>query len=186
MSNRQTRSSAASTGKPAGTYCPRRALIPAIGRLPAVEGRVKISKSQGKAILLSASDAEIAAGVQQMYAHPDHLLASGPGRIEGNVVFTYLDAFGDDREAVPELNAQYRRGGLGGMVVKLRLDGMLRRVVGPVRERCAALVRDPDYLVDVLWAGTAHAREVTAATQAEVHADLAVHMEVATTPATDT
>lgn len=80
-----------------------RALMPLIGRLPGVDGRAKMSKSQGNAVPLSASDDEIAAAVQRMYTDPDHLRASDPGRVEGNVVFTYLDAFDPDREAVAQL-----------------------------------------------------------------------------------
>jgi len=149
-----------------------RALIPAIGRLPGVDGKAKMSKSQGNAILLSASDAEVMAAVHRMYTDPGHLRAGDPGQVGGNVAFTYLDTFDEDREAVAELKAHYRRGGLGDMVVKHRLDAVLRGIVGPIRERRAALARDPDHIMDVLRAGTARARDVTAATQAEVHAGL--------------
>ncbi len=131
-----------------------------------------MSKSQGNAILLSASDAEITAAVHGMYTDPGHLRAGDPGQVEGNVAFTYLDAFDEDREVVAELKAHYRRGGMGDMVVKQRLDAVLRGVVGPIRKRRAALARDPGYVMDVLRAGTARARDVTAATQAEVHAGL--------------
>ena len=71
-----------------------------------------------------------------------------------------------------ELKAHYRRGGLGDMELKRRLDDVLRGTIGPIRERRAALARDPGYVMDVLRAGTARARELTAATQAEVHAGL--------------
>lgn len=148
------------------------ALIPAVGRLPGVDGRAKMSKSQGNAVPLSASDEVIAAAVRRMYTDPDHLRASDPGRVEGNVVFTYLDAFDDDQEAVAALKAHYRRGGLGDVALKRRLDAVLRAIVGPIRERRAALARDPDFVMDVLRTGTARAREVTAATQAHVHAGL--------------
>jgi len=148
------------------------ALIPAVGRLPSVDGKAKMSKSQGNAVLLSASDEEIAAAVRRMYTDPDHLRVSDPGRVEGNVVFTYLDAFDEDRGAVAELKAHYRRGGLGDMTIKRCLEGVLRNTVGPIRERRAALARDPDFVMDVLRSGTARARELTAATQAGVHAGL--------------
>ena len=149
-----------------------RALIPAVGRLPGVDGKAKMSKSGGNAVLLSASDEEIAAAVHRMYTDPGHLRASDPGRVEGNVVFTYLDAFDQDREAVAELKAHYRRGGLGDVALKRRLQAVLRDVIGPIRERRAALARDPGFVMDVLRSGTTHARELTAATQAEVHAGL--------------
>lgn len=148
------------------------ALIPTVGRLPGVDGKAKMSKSAGNAIALSASDAEIAAAVQAMYTDPGHLRASDPGRVEGNVVFTYLDAFDDDAEAVAALKAEYRRGGLGDMTVKQRLEGVLREVVGPIRERRAALALHPERLMDVLRAGTEVARAVTEATLAEVREGL--------------
>jgi tryptophanyl-tRNA synthetase len=115
-----------------------RALIPATGRLPGVDGMAKMSKSQGNAIPLSASDSEIEVAVQRMYTDPGHLRASDPGRVEGNVVFTYLDAFDPDVEAVADLKAQYRRGGLGDMVLKRRLTGILQAILAPIRERRAA------------------------------------------------
>lgn len=149
-----------------------RALIPSIGRLPGVDGKAKMSKSQGNAIALSASDAEIAEAVHRMYTDPDHLRASDPGRVEGNVVFTYLDAFDDDREAVAELKAHYQRGGLGDMALKRRLTGLLCAIVGPIRERRAALERDPDMVLDILRDGTARAHALTMATKAEVQAAL--------------
>ncbi len=131
-----------------------------------------MSKSQGNAIALSASNAEIAAAIQRMYTDPGHLRASDPGCVEGNVVFTYLDAFEQDRQAVAELKAHYRRGGLGDMVVKRRLEAVLRDVVEPIRERRAILARDPDYVIDVLRSGTSRARDLTAVTQAQVHVGL--------------
>jgi tryptophanyl-tRNA synthetase len=149
-----------------------KALIPRIGRLPGVDGKAKMSKSQGNAVLLSASDAEIAAAVQRMYTDPNHLRASDPGQVEGNVVFTYLDAFDPDVDAVAELKTQYRRGGLGDVALKRRLTDVLRATMTPIRERRAALSRDPDFIMDVLRTGTKRAREVTAQTKEEVVARL--------------
>jgi tryptophanyl-tRNA synthetase len=145
-----------------------RALIPQVGRLPGVDGRAKMSKSQGNAIPLSASDEEIAEAVRRMYTDPNHLRASDSGQVEGNVVFTYLDAFDEDRAAVADLKAQYRRGGLGDMVLKRRLTALLQALLAPIRERRAALARDRDFVLDVLRTGTRKARAVTEATKAEV------------------
>lgn len=142
-----------------------RALIPEVGRLPGVDGRAKMSKSGGNAVPLSASDAEIEAAVRRMYTDPGHLRASDPGRVEGNVVFTYLDAFDPDPEEVAALKAQYRRGGLGDAALKERLAGVLRDLLGPIRERRAGIARDPDFVMDMLRTGTARARTVTAATR---------------------
>lgn len=148
------------------------ALIPEVGRLPGVDGRAKMSKSQGNAIPLSASDGEIALAVRMMYTDPDHLRARDPGRVEGNVVFTYLDAFDADRAAVAELKAHYRRGGLGDAVVKRRLEHVLRELIGPIRERRAELARDRAHVLEILHAGTVRAQELTNETYEEVHAGL--------------
>lgn len=137
------------------------ALVPKTGRLPGVDGKAKMSKSQGNAIPLSASPSDIRTAVQRMYTDPDHLRASDPGQVEGNVVFTYLDAFDPDEESVAELKSQYRRGGLGDMVLKRRLAGILEETIAPIRERRAELARDPDSVMDVLRAGTAKAAEIT-------------------------
>src|SRR6266700_5563071 len=94
------------------TLLEAKALIPAIGRLPGVDGKSKMSKSQGNAIPLSASPGDISDAVKSMFTDPDHLRASDPGKVEGNVAFTYLDAFDEDRTAVATLKAHYRRGGV--------------------------------------------------------------------------
>lgn len=145
-----------------------KALVPPLGRLPGVDGKAKMSKSQGNAIPLSASDADIAAAVQRMYTDPNHLRASDPGRVEGNVVFTYLDAFDPEMEAVAELKGQYRRGGLGDMALKQRLTGILQSTIAPIRERRAALSRDLDWVMDILRTGVRRGREITEQTKAEV------------------
>jgi tryptophanyl-tRNA synthetase len=149
-----------------------RGLIPAIGRLPGVDGKAKMSKSQGNAIPLSATPDMISEAVRRMYTDPNHLRASDPGTVEGNVVFTYLDAFDDDRAMVDDLKARYRRGGLGDMVVKRRLDDVLQALIAPIRQRRAMLARDPAYVLDVLRSGTVKARAVTQATLDEVRSTL--------------
>lgn len=150
------------------------ALIPSTGRLPGVNGKAKMSKSLGNALPLSASDAEIAAAVHRMYTDPDHLRVSDPGRVEGNVVFAYLDAFDTDAVAVADLKAHYRRGGLGDQVLKRRLTGILQNLIGPIRERRAELGRDRDAIVDVVRDSTARSREITELTKAEVFDGLGV------------
>jgi tryptophanyl-tRNA synthetase len=145
-----------------------KALIPAIGRLPGVDGKSKMSKSQGNAIPLSASPSEISDAVRSMFTDPNHLRASDPGKIEGNVVFTYLDAFDEDRTGVEALKAHYRGGGLGDMAVKRRLDDILQTLLAPIRDRRAILARDPGHILTVLRRGTLNARRVTQATLDEV------------------
>ena len=139
-----------------------RALLSSTPRLPGVDGR-KASKSLGNAIPLGASADEIRTFVRAMYTDPGHLRASDPGRVEGNVVFAYLDAFDPDVAAVAELKAQYERGGLGDMTLKRRLEDVLEQVIAPMRARRAELEGDRGYVRDVLREGTARADEVTRA-----------------------
>ncbi len=122
-----------------------------VGRLPGIDGRSKMSKSAGNAIPLSATPAEISAAVQAMFTDPDHLRVSDPGRVEDNVVFTYLDAF-DGSPEITELKAHYRRGGLGDMVLKRRLDACLQALLAPIRERRAGFASRPDFVMDVVRA----------------------------------
>ena len=141
-----------------------KALIPATGRLPGADGKTKMSKSQGNAISLSASPNEIRAFVNRMYTDPNHLRASDPGVVEGNVVFAYLDAFDTDHAAVDELKARYRRGGLGDVTVKRRLEDVLQELLKPIRVRRQAVSNDLGYVLDVLRSGTARARAITQST----------------------
>ncbi|MGJ4910720.1 tryptophan--tRNA ligase [Bradyrhizobium sp. HKCCYLS2033] len=145
-----------------------RALIPSVGRLPGVDGKAKMSKSQGNTIPLSATADEIRDAVRRMFTDPGHIRAADPGRVEGNVVFTYLDAFDDDPAAVADLKARYVRGGLGDSIVKRRLDDVLQAVVAPIRDRRAALARDPSHVLDIVRRGTELARTLTTATLRDV------------------
>jgi tryptophanyl-tRNA synthetase len=149
-----------------------RAVIPRVGRLPGVDGKAKMSKSQGNAIPLSATPDEISTAVRQMFTDPNHLKASDPGRVEGNVVFTYLDAFDEDHAAVAELKERYVRGGLGDSIVKRRLTDVLQALLAPIRERRRALARDPGYILQIVKRGTALGRETTDATLRDVRAAL--------------
>jgi len=148
------------------------ALIPRVGRLPGVDGKAKMSKSQGNALALSATADEIRAAVHSMYTDSNHLRVSDPGQIEGNVVFTYLDAFDDDANELAELKARYQRGGLGDMAIKRRLEEKLQTLLAPIRERRQQLIHDRAYVLQVLHSGTEAANAVTQATLDEVKAAL--------------
>jgi tryptophanyl-tRNA synthetase len=145
-----------------------KAVVPVVGRLPGVDGVAKMSKSQGNAIQLSASPDEIEQAIRRMYTDPNHLKVSDPGRVEGNVVFTYLDAFDQDRDAVEELKQHYGRGGLGDIAVKKRLEDVLQALIAPIRERRAVFAERPDDVLDAIRSGTATSRAVTQATLDEV------------------
>ena len=138
-----------------------RALLSSTPRLPGVDGR-KASKSLGNAIPLGAPPDELRRLVRAMYTDPGHLRVSDPGRVEGNVVFAYLDAFDPAPREVEALKARYRAGGLGDAPLKRRLEDVLESVVAPMRDRRAALARDRAHVRDVLRDGTARARDVTA------------------------
>lgn len=144
------------------------ALLSNVGRLPGFDGKAKMSKSLGNTIVLDASDADIKKAVNAMYTDPNHLRIEDPGQVEGNVVFTYLDAFDPNKEEVEELKAHYRRGGLGDGTVKKRLTGILQELIAPIRERRAELAKDPDYIMDVLKQGTEKCQIITQATLEEV------------------
>ncbi len=148
------------------------AMIPAVGRLPGVDGKAKMSKSQGNAISLSASPDEITDAVRRMYTDPAHLRASDPGKIEGNVVFTYLDAFSDDGQLLEDLKERYRRGGLGDITVKRHLEDILQALLAPIRERRARYAAEPGHVLGILREGSLKARERTEATLAELRAAL--------------
>ena len=96
-----------------------------------------------------------------MYTDPNHLKVSDPGSVEGNVVFTYLDAFDEDKDAVDELKQHYRRGGLGDTTVKKRLEDVLQALMAPIRERRAAFAGRPGDVLDIIRAGTAISRAIT-------------------------
>jgi len=144
------------------------AMIPKIGRLPGTDGRAKMSKSSGNTILLSATEAEITAAVRSMYTDPNHIQVEDPGRIDGNVVFTFLDAFASDEKEVERFKSHYRRGGLGDSKVKRYLDDVLQALIAPIRDERARLKKDPGYVLSIVEQGTQHAREITQKTHDEL------------------
>lgn len=145
-----------------------KAFLSNMARLPGFDGKAKMSKSLGNTIVLNASDKDIKKAVNAMYTDPNHLRIEDPGQVEGNIVFTYLDAFDPNKEEVEELKAHYRRGGLGDGTVKKRLEGVLKELITPIRERREELSKDPDYIMDVLRQGTDKCRIITQQTLDEV------------------
>ncbi|EXT52618.1 tryptophan--tRNA ligase [Acinetobacter sp. 25977_4] len=145
-----------------------KALLSNMAPFPGFYGKAKMSKSLGNTIVLNASDKDIKKAVNAMYTDPNHLRIEDPGQVEGNIVFTYLDAFDPNKEEVEELKAHYRRGGLGDGTVKKRLEGVLKELITPIRERREELAKDPDYIMDVLRQGTDKCRDITQQTLDEV------------------
>jgi len=149
-----------------------KALVPELGRLPGIDGKAKMSKSLGNVINLGATADEVTKAVKRVYTDPLHLKIEDPGHVEGNVAFTYLDAFDTDKAAIAELKAHYTRGGLADSIVKKRLEAVLQEMLEPIRTRRAELANDKGYILQLLREGTEQAREVAANTMSEVRAAL--------------
>lgn len=145
-----------------------KALVPKVSRLPGIDGKAKMSKSLGNAIFLSDTNDEVVRKVRAMYTDPGHLKASDPGKIEGNIVFTYLDVFDPDKTKVEEMKAHYQRGGLGDMVVKNRLIEVLEAFLTPIRNRRTDFSKDPGAVMKIVMEGTARTEAVAAQTLADV------------------
>ncbi|MGE5196164.1 MAG: tryptophan--tRNA ligase [Anaerolineae bacterium] len=145
-----------------------KALIPSIARLPGTDGKVKMSKSLGNCIYLSDDAETVTKKVKSMYTDPGHLRIEDPGKVEGNPVFTYLDAFDPDKEGLEEMKAHYRRGGLGDSIVKKRLLDVLHVFLEPIRKRRQDFAKDPHEVMKLLFAGTSRAKNVAAGTLSSV------------------
>ncbi|HSI46024.1 MAG TPA: tryptophan--tRNA ligase [Methylophilus sp.] len=152
-----------------------KALVPELGRLPGIDGKAKMSKSLGNVINLGATADEISKAVKKVYTDPLHLKIEDPGHVEGNIAFTYLDAFDTDKAAIAELKAHYTRGGLADSIVKKRLEAVLQEMLEPIRTRRAELANDKGYILQLLREGTEQAREVAAQTMDEVKAALGLN-----------
>lgn len=153
-------------------------------RLPGIDGKAKMSKSLGNCIYLSEEADDIRKKVMSMFTDPDHLRIEDPGKVEGNTVFTYLDAFSkpehferylNEYENLDELKAHYMRGGLGDVKVKKFLNNVLQEELEPIRNRRKELQKDIPYVYEVLKKGSEHAREVAAQTLAEVRAAMKIN-----------
>ena len=138
------------------------------GRLVGIDGKGKMSKSLNNGIYLSDSADTIQKKVMSMYTDPNHIRVEDPGQVEGNVVFTYLDVFDDDKEKVQELKDQYRAGGLGDVKIKRYLNDVLQAKFQPIRERREAFAEDKGAILDMLKAGSLKAEAVAAQTLDEV------------------
>ena len=145
-----------------------KALLSDVSRLPGIDGNAKMSKSLGNTLTLSASEEEIHRAVSAMYTDPNHLRVADPGQTEGNVVFTYLDAFHADKAFVAEMKAHYRRGGLGDRQCKTALETCLQELLAPIRERRATYIQDKGMLLALLRRGSERAHELTQRTLHEV------------------
>ncbi len=162
-------------------------------RLPGTDGKAKMSKSLGNCIYLSDSAEEVKAKVRSMYTDPGHLQVSDPGKVEGNTVFTYLDAFckpehfdmfascfvgrkaSFEFHSLDEVKDQYRRGGLGDVMIKNFLNEVLNDTLEPIRQRRKALEQDIPYVYEVLRKGSEVARAAAAETLADVKRSMRIN-----------
>lgn len=151
-----------------------KALIAAVSRLPGIDGKAKMSKSLNNAIYLSDSTDVITKKVKGMYTDPGHLKVEDPGKVEGNPVFIYLDAFGKDKTKIAELKEHYQRGGLGDSVVKKYLLEILLEFLEPIRIRREELARDKSAVMHMLFQGTEVARNAAGKTLSEVRAAMGI------------
>lgn len=152
-------------------------------RLPGTDGKQKMSKSLGNCIYLADSAEDVKKKIMSMYTDPLHIQVSDPGHVEGNAVFTYLDAFSKpehferylpDYANLDELKAHYTRGGLGDVKIKKFLNNVMQEELEPIRKRRAEFEKDIPAVYDILRAGTEKAREKAAQTLAEVKAAMKI------------
>ena len=152
-------------------------------RLPGIDGKAKMSKSLGNCIYLSEDAESLKKKVISMYTDPNHINVADPGQVEGNMVFTYLDAFctqdmfstlTSDYTCLEEMKEHYRRGGLGDVKCKKLLIRVLEELLGPIRERRAKWAANIPEVYAILRDGTRHAVEETNETLAEVTAAMKV------------
>ncbi len=138
------------------------------GRLVGIDGKGKMSKSLNNGIYLSDSADEVEKKVMKMFTDPNHIRVEDPGQVEGNVVFTYLDIFDEDKEKVAELKEHYRAGGLGDVTIKRYLIDVLEGVLAPIRERRKEYEGNEDYIMEMLREGSERAEKIAAVTLDDV------------------
>lgn len=163
------------------------ALIPqneACHRLPGTDGKAKMSKSLGNCIYLADSADDVKKKIMGMYTDPTHIQVSDPGHIEGNTVFTYLDAFSrsehferylPDYENLDELKEHYQRGGLGDVKVKKFLNNIIQEELEPIRQRRKEYEKDIPEIYEILRKGSEEARKVAAQTLSEVKSAMKIN-----------
>ena len=148
----------------------------AAGRLPGLDGNAKMSKSLNNGIYLADDADTLKKKVMSMYTDPDHIKVEDPGKIEGNMVFHYLDVFGrpEDATEIAEMKEQYQRGGLGDVKTKRYLLEILDRELRPIRERRLEFAKDIGEVYSVLEKGSERARNVAAQTLDEVKSAMGI------------
>ncbi len=137
-------------------------------RLVGIDGNAKAGKSLGNAIFLDDPFEEIQKKVMMMYTDPNHIHTNDLGKIEGNVVFTYLDIFDLEKTEVEKLKERYKRGGLGDVEIKKRLIGVLENIISPIRTKRKEFEKKDKFVENLLREGTEKTREVARQTMKKV------------------
>ncbi len=145
------------------------------GRLPGLDGNAKMSKSLNNAIYISDDPNTMRKKIMSMYTDPNHIHVSDPGKVEGNMVFTYLDVFADDKQKVQELKDQYRAGGLGDVKIKRYLNEVMQAKFDPIRQRRKEYAKDLDAVYEILQKGSEKANEVAEQTLHEVRSAIGIN-----------
>ena len=152
-------------------------------RLPGIDGKAKMSKSLGNCIYLSDEPEDIKKKIMSMYTDPGHLRVQDPGKVEGNPVFTYLDAFSrpehfaeflPEYQNLDELKAHYQRGGLGDVKIKKFLNAVMQAELEPIRTRRKEWEQRLPEVVEILKEGSAVAEQTAAATLADVRKSMRI------------
>ena len=152
-------------------------------RLPGIDGKAKMSKSLGNCIYLSDEPEDIKKKIMSMYTDPGHLRVQDPGKVEGNPVFTYLDAFSrpehfaeflPEYQNLDELKAHYQRGGLGDVKIKKFLNSVMQAELEPIRNRRKEWEQRLPEVVEILKAGSAVAEKTAAATLTDVRKSMKI------------
>lgn len=145
------------------------ALVPKTGgRLVGIDGQAKMGKSLNNGIFLGDSSDKIKQKVMQMYTDPNHVRIQDPGKVEGNVVFTYLDIFGKDKEKVEQLKQHYKKGGLGDVEIKKYLIDVLENFIAPIRTKRIELEKNKDEVKKIILQGTEKTKSLAEQTMKEV------------------
>ncbi len=145
-------------------------LIGEVGTLPGIDGKAKMSKSLGNAILLADDARTVTEKVMRMYTDPTRIHPTDPGHVEGNPVFIFHDAFNPNTAEVDDLKARYRAGTVGDIEVKQRLARALNAFLDPIRERRARFAQRPEVIEEIVIEGSRHARKEAQQTMASVKA----------------
>jgi len=137
-------------------------------RLIGIDGKSKASKSLNNTIFLDDSSQDIEKKVMMMYTDPNHIKVTDPGKVEDNVVFTYLDTFDKNKGDLERIKQKYRKGGVGDIEIKKRLITILEEIIAPIRERRKILEKRPEYIEKILKEGRKKTRTITRRTLREV------------------